>query len=72
MIESEQPYRIVVNKGISGKGSTLFQFIVDGFGEIEFEYKAEKGGTLTRKVQLKEQFDPKPIEHKRSIPEPST
>ena len=70
VIDSEQPQRIVVNRGIDGKGSTLFQFIVDGFGEIEFEYKAEKGGILTRNVQLKEQFVPETIEHKRAIPEP--
>jgi hypothetical protein len=68
VIESEHPNRILFNKGISSKGSTLFQFIVDGFGEIEFSYQAEKGGTLRRKVQLKEHFIPKPIEHKRAIP----
>ncbi len=67
-IESEHPQRILVNKGISGKGSTLFQFIISGFGEVNFVYKAEKGGTLQRKVQLKKQFIPKPIEHKRAIP----
>jgi hypothetical protein len=68
VVESEQPARILVNKGISGEGSTLFQFIVDGFGEVSFSYKAEKGGSLHRKVKLKEQFEPKKIEHKRAIP----
>ena len=72
LIESERPERIVVNRGIGGQDSTLFQFIVDGFGDIEFEYSAEKGGTLTRTVQLKEQFEPKTIEHKRAIPVPPT
>jgi hypothetical protein len=71
-IESERPNRILVNNGISGKGSTLFQFIVSGFGEVGFTYTAEKGGTLERKVQLKEQFIPKPIEHKRAIPSGTT
>ena len=69
VIESKRPERIVVNRGIGGKDSTLFQFIIDGYGEVEFSYVAEKGGTLNRKVQLKEQFEPKPIEHKRSIPQ---
>jgi hypothetical protein len=67
-IESEHPQKILVNNGISGKDSTLFQFIISGFGEISLTYKAEKGGTLHRKVQLKEQFVPKEIEHKRAIP----
>ena len=68
VIESEHPQRIIVNNGIGGKNSTLYQFIVHGFGEIEFVYKAEKGGVLHRKVRLKEQFIPKPVEHKRAIP----
>jgi hypothetical protein len=71
-IDSEHPNRILVNNGISGNGNTLFQFIVNGFGEVGFTYTAEKGGTLERKVQLKEQFVPKPIEHKRAIPSDST
>jgi hypothetical protein len=70
VIDSQRPERLVVNRGIAGKDSTLFQFIVDGYGEIEFDYTAEKGGSLNRKVQLKEQFEAKPIEHKRSIPNP--
>jgi hypothetical protein len=69
VIESEHPQKILVNDGISGNGSTLFQFIVDGSGQIEFSYKAEKGGTLHRKVQLKEQFAPKPVNNKRAIPD---
>jgi len=68
VIESEQPERILVNSGIGGETSTLFQFIVNGFGEVEFVYKAEKGGTIKQKVQLKEQFVPRTIEHKRAIP----
>ncbi|MBC8202142.1 MAG: peptidase M14 [Planctomycetes bacterium] len=67
-IDSEIPNRILVNNGISGKGNTLFQFIVTGFGEVDFTYTAQKGGVLEQKVQLKEQFVPKPIEHKRAIP----
>jgi hypothetical protein len=67
-IESEHPQKILVNDGISGKDSTLFQFIISGFGDINLTYKAEKGGTLQRKLQLKEQFVPKEIEHKRAIP----
>jgi len=66
-IKSENPNRIVVNNGISGKGSTMFQFIIDGKGDVVFTYVAEKGGSLTRTVSLKEQFVPKPIEHKRAI-----
>jgi hypothetical protein len=69
VIESEHPQKILVNNGINGKDSTLFQFIVDGFGEVEFSYKAEKGGILHRKVQLKEQFVPKPVNNKRAIPD---
>jgi len=68
VIESEHPDRILVNRGISGKDSTLFQFIVDGFGEVVFTYKAEKGGSIERRVKLKEQFEPRTIEHKRAIP----
>jgi hypothetical protein len=71
-IDSEQPNRILVNNGISGNGSTLFQFIVTGFGEVAFTYTAQKGGVLEQKVQLKEQFVPKPIEHKRAIPSDAT
>jgi len=67
-IESNQPDRIVINKGIDGNNSTLFQFIVDGYGEVEFQYDSEKGGLLERTVTLKEQFIPKPIIHKRAIP----
>ena len=67
-IESEQPGRIIVNKGISGNESTLFQFIISGSGEVEFEYVAEKGGTLSKTVSLQEQFSPKEIKHKRAIP----
>lgn len=67
-IDSKQPQRILVNSGIGGNDSTLFQFIISGFGEAEFSYVAEKGGRLYQKVLLKEQFVPKPIEHKRAIP----
>ncbi len=66
---SERPERIVVNNGIGSKGSTLFQFIIDGNGSITFTYVAEKGGTIERKVKLSEQFQAKPIEHKRAIPQ---
>ena len=69
VIESEHPQKILVNNGISGKDRTLFQFIVDGSGQVEFSYKAEKGGTIHRKVQLKEQFAPKPVHNKRAIPD---
>ena len=34
-IESENPERIIVNQGIKGNGSTLFQFIVQGYGNLE-------------------------------------
>jgi hypothetical protein len=57
----------VINNGIGGNDSTLFQFIIDGKGEVTFTYNAEKGGSLSRKVSLKEQFDPKPILYKRAI-----
>jgi|TARA_B100000959_G_scaffold284125_1_gene354899 hypothetical protein len=69
VIESEHPQRILVNSGIGSKDSTLFQFIISGFGEVKFDYKAEKGGTLSRTLHLKEQFVPKQIEHKRAIPD---
>ena len=69
VIESEHPQKILVNNGISGKDRTLFQFIVDGSGHVEFSYQAEKGGTIHRKVQLKEQFAPKPVHNKRAIPD---
>jgi hypothetical protein len=67
--ESERPERIVVNNGISSKGSTLFQFIIDGNGSVTFTYVAEKGGTIKRTVKLSKQFQAKPIEHKRAIPQ---
>jgi hypothetical protein len=70
--ETEQPERIVVNRGIGSMDSTLFQFIVSGWGEVTLKYEAQKGGTLNRTVKLKEQFEPKPIEHKRAIPVPAT
>jgi len=68
VIESEHPQKIIINSGIKGKDSTLFQFLVSGFGEVEFIYEAEKGGSLQQSVQLRDQFVPKTIEHKRSIP----
>ena len=68
VIESEQPNRIVVNGGIAGNDSTLYQFIVDGFGDVTLRYEAEKGGIIEKKVTLQTQFEPKPIEHKRAIP----
>jgi hypothetical protein len=67
--ETKRPERMVVNDGIGSKGSTLFQFIIDGNGSVRFQYAAEKGGTIERSVKLIEQFQPKPIEHKRAIPE---
>jgi hypothetical protein len=67
--ETKRPERLVVNNGIGSKGSTLFQFIIDGNGSVSFQYAAEKGGTIERSVKLIEQFQPKPIEHKRAIPE---
>lgn len=70
-IDSENPARILVNKGIGSKSSTLFQFIIDGSGDVSFTYKAEKGGTISRVIELKEQFEPKTIEHKRAIPNPA-
>ena len=70
--ETEQPERIVVNRGIGSMDSTLFQFIVSGWGEVTLKYEAQKGGTLNRTVKLQEQFEPKPIEHKRAIPVPAT
>ncbi|HJN71851.1 MAG: peptidase M14 [Phycisphaerae bacterium] len=70
--ESERPERVVVNNGISSNGSTLFQFIIDGNGSVTFTYAAEKGGTIERTVKLSEQFQPKPIEHKRAIPHDPT
>jgi hypothetical protein len=66
--ETERPERIVVNRGIGSNSSTLFQFIVSGWGDITLTYKAQKGGTLQRTITLQEMFEPKPIEHKRSIP----
>jgi len=66
--ETERPERIVVNRGIGSNSSTLFQFIVSGWGDITLTYKAQKGGTLQRTITLQVMFEPKPIEHKRSIP----
>ena len=71
-IESENPERIIVNQGIKGNGSTLFQFIVQGYGNLELKYVAEKGGTLQKTIQLKEQFVPKKNTHKRAIPSPGS
>jgi hypothetical protein len=68
VIDSEHPDRILVNRGIGSNDSTLFQFIIDGYGDVVFTYEAEKGGTVERKVQLKEQFEPRLHEHKRAIP----
>ena len=68
VIDSEHPDRILVNRGIGSNDSTLFQFIIDGYGDVVFTYEAEKGGTVERKVQLKEQFEPRLYEHKRAIP----
>ena len=67
-IDSEKPERIIVNRGISGNDSTLFQFIVDGFGDVTLNYEAEKGGVLTKTISLSTQHEPKQVEHKRAIP----
>ena len=69
---TEQPQRIIVNRGIGSMDSTLFQFIVSGWGEVTFKYEAQKGGTLHRTVKLQERFEPKLIEHKRAIPVPAS
>ena len=71
-IESEHPERIIVNSGIGGNDSTLFQFIICGYGSIQLKYTAEKGGSIEKAISLKEHFTPKILEHKRSIPSPST
>jgi len=68
VIDSEKPQRILVNRGISGNDSTLFQYIVSGYGNITLQYEAEKGGTIEQIVTLKEQFVPRTITFKRSIP----
>jgi hypothetical protein len=70
--DTEQPERIIVNRGIGSMDSTLFQFIVSGWGEVTMKYEAQKGGVLHRTIKLQEQFEPKPIEHKRAIPVPAT
>ena len=69
VIDSEKPQRILVNRGISGNDSTLFQFIVSGYGDLTLQYQAEKGGTIERTVTLKEQFVPRTISFKRAIPD---
>ena len=39
---------------------------------LNLKYVAEKGGTLQKTIQLKEQFVPKKNTHKRAIPSPGS
>jgi len=48
-----QPERIWNEYGIRGKGNRLFRFIIEGRGEVAFEYTSQKGGTIRRTVTLK-------------------
>ena len=47
------PQRIFNDRGIPGRGSRFYRFIVSGTGSVTVEYRSEKGGTISRKVRLR-------------------
>lgn len=49
-----QPERIWNAGGIPSHGSRLFRFLVAGDGAVELVYRSDKGGTISRTVELVE------------------
>ncbi len=50
----QAPHMLWNDKGIPGKGSRLFQFIISGYGEIQIEYWSEKGGHVLKTILLED------------------
>lgn len=48
------PQRIWNDGGVGRKGKVMFQFIISGRGSVEITYWSQKGGTITRTVELQE------------------
>jgi hypothetical protein len=48
------PQRIWNAGGVGGKGRDLFRFLVAGSGAVELTYASQKGGTITKTVDLAE------------------
>jgi hypothetical protein len=46
------PHRIWNDRGIAGRNRRLFRFIVAGSGSVELTYTSQKGGTITKTVEL--------------------
>ena len=47
------PQRIWNDRGVLGRGSRIYRFIVSGSGSVKLEYTSEKGGTIRQSVRLR-------------------
>ncbi len=47
------PQRIWNDRGVPGRGSRIYRFIVSGSGSVTLEYTSEKGGTIRQQVRLR-------------------
>ena len=47
------PQRIWNDRGIPGRGSRIYRFLVSGSGSVTLEYRSEKGGTISKQVRLR-------------------
>jgi len=47
------PQRIFNDRGVPGRGSRIYRFIVSGSGSVSLEYKSDKGGTIRKDVRLR-------------------
>ncbi len=56
------PERIFNDRGNPGRGRRLFRFIITGAGAPELTYFSQKGGTITRTVELTETPIPTPAD----------
>lgn len=52
--DTTQPERIWNERGIGMQGSELFRYLVVGEGSIDLTYASEKGGTITKTIDLME------------------
>ncbi len=47
------PQRIWNDRGVPGRGSRIYRFLVSGSGSVKLEYASEKGGTISKRVRLR-------------------
>ncbi len=47
------PQRIWNDRGVPGRGSRIYRFLVSGSGSVKLEYRSEKGGTISKQVRLR-------------------